>query len=388
MSSKRILFVCSSCPYEQGDAIMEINTQLISEFLKQDFRVTLVVPESCSEIQLHYQKLEIITYTKQQSIWKMLRCFFQLRPLYFGLYYDSSLKNKLDKSLFDLIHYDFYPLTQYASMLEKEIYFMPDSMKDLALSGYKNSENLIHKIYWLINYLFARFYNKRIAKLKKLYVSQQDIKKDNIPNSYFFKIPANLHNLSKYIAVPIDENSERENNTILFRGGMKFEPNITAVDYFYNNIFLKLLNKYPDARLKVVGAEPVFGFKENLNRNVTFTGFVDDVYKEMISSSLHIVPMQSGTGVKTKMLDSIALKKLVFCTPMSINGIFDSVEHAKAQGVVVFKDYNEFEYYFDQYIAGTLNYSQMTDKAYDYISNNTYRYKIEQLMKISKRDIE
>ena len=61
-----------------------------------------------------------------------------LRPLYFGLYYDKTLLDKIDKESFELIFYDFYPLTQYSESLKNEIFMMPDSMKELMWSGFIN----------------------------------------------------------------------------------------------------------------------------------------------------------------------------------------------------------------------------------------------------------
>jgi glycosyltransferase involved in cell wall biosynthesis len=169
---------------------------------------------------------------------------------------------------------------------------------------------------------------------------------------------------------------------------MEFEPNITAVDDFYHEIFLDLIDDYPDINLKIVGRLPNKIFQQRICKNIVYTGFVDDVNQVMSESSLHIVPMKSGTGVKTKLLDSIALKRLVFCTPMSINGVFESVDEARDSGIIVYANAKEFRYYYEMYLSKKLNYTDMTNKAYDYIKRNSYSLKIEELLEISKQELQ
>lgn len=382
MKSKSILYFCSSCPYLVDDGIKNININLINEFIANDYKLSLVVPHSCDLILDFYPNVEVIKYKKERTILGIIANFLLLRPLYFGLYYDKTLLNKINKESFDLVFYDFYPLTQYSSGLKNEIFMMPDSMKELMWSGFINEKNFLRKAYSFTNYFLAVIYNKKIEKIKKLYVSKEDIKKDNLLNSFFFKIPANLNTVSKYLSIKSNDNE------ILFRGGMEFEPNMTAVDDFYHEIFLDLINDYPDINLKIVGRPPNEIFQQRICKNTVYTGFVDDVNQVMSESALHIVPMKSGTGVKTKLLDSIALKRLVFCTPMSINGVFESVDEARDNGIIVYANAKEFRYYYEMYLSKKLNYTDMTNKAYDYIKRNSYSLKIEELIEISKQELQ
>ena len=382
MNNKKILYFCSSCLYTIDDGIKKISANLINEFIQRGNNVTLVVPDNCNIVNESFKGVNVVKYLQIRTIKKMFMNFALLRPLYFGLYYDNSVFEQVNKSDYDLIFYDFYPLTQYSSNAKNEVFMMPDSMKTLAWSAVINEDRIIRKLYWFLNYLLSFVYNHRISNLKKLYVSKEDIKKDGIPNSYFFKIPADLNIDKRYQII------KSNRNEILFRGGMGFEPNITAVRYFYNDIFLKLIKRFPEISLRVVGTLPSKKIQQEMNKNTIFTGFVDDVYQVMSESAVHIVPMRSGTGVKTKMLDSMALRRLVFCTPMAINGIFDSVEEAVENGVVVFNDEESFIYQFEQYLSGKLNYTDMTDRAYSYLEKNSYSKKVDEIFEIVNREID
>lgn len=379
MKNKKVLYFCSSYPFPIDDGIKKINVNLINEFLKQSYEVTLVVPSDINVEQPDYFKsCEVIEYSKVRTLSKMIRSLCKLQPLYFGLYYDNKLLYSLKKEEYELIFYDFYPLTQYSTGLKQEVFMMPDSMKQLSLSGFKNEKGLVRKTYLYLNYLLCMVYNQKISNLKKLYVSNEDIKIDNIINSHYFKIPADNEMDEKYIHV------EYNKKEILFRGIMDFEPNITAVKSFYDEIFIELIKKYPSIKLKIVGKNPSQTLIDSMPTNTIFTGFVDDIFDEMNQSALHIVPMISGTGVKTKMLDSIMLRRLVFATPKALNGIFESSEEARENGIVVYSNKEEFLHYFKLYINGELDYEKMVDLAFNYISQNSYSKKVEELMNFAQ----
>ncbi len=381
MKTKKILYFCSSYPYPIDDGIKKINVNLINEFIFQGHEVTLVIPDECDIIPDYFSKIKIIKYNKKRTITKLFRSLFLLEPLYFGLYYDKSVFKKIRKEDYDLVFYDFYPLTQYSSGMKNEIFMMPDSMKQLAWSGFKNEKGILRKTYLFINYLLANIYNNKIQNIKKLYVSNEDIKIDKLQNSFFFKIPADNYDFKKY------QQNNFNKNEILFRGIMNFEPNITAVKNFYNDIFIDLIKKYPNINLKIVGKNPSDKLKNKLEINCTFTGFVDDIFDEMSKSAFHIVPMTSGTGVKTKMLDSISLKRLVLATPKAINGIFNSVEEARENGIIVYEDKEYFFDFFDKIIENKFDYNGMVDKAYNYLMKNNYNKKIDELFNIASKEI-
>jgi len=303
------------------------------------------------------------------------------KPLYFGLYYDDSINKKIDKSEYDLIFYDFYPMTQYGSGFKNELFMMPDSMKQLAYSNFKNEKHILKKTYSFVNYLLSMRYNTHLEKFKKLYVSEEDIKLDGIKNSYFLKIPMDEVNQKKYHKIKIDKKE------LLFRGVMSFEPNITAVKKFYNEIFLNLLVKYPSIIFKIVGKDPSEELQNELTENTFFTGFVEDIMDEMSKSAIHVAPIYSGTGVKTKIIDSIALKRLVMTTPKGIGGIFENVKEARDNGIIIFENRDDFFRQYDDIVNDKINYDEMTKKAYNFLNKETYEKKIYELFEIAKKDI-
>ena len=370
----KILFFLSAAPHPIDDGIKKINDNLIKAFLQENFQVTIIIPKNSKPQP--YKNAKFLFYEKKRNFKSILKALLSLKPLYFPLYFDENFK--VDYREFKLIFYDFYPMTQYFQGSKKELFMMPDSMKHLALSYVKNEKNILKKIYHLLNYFLCKSYNQKIKNLKKLYVSNEDIQIDNLPNSFFFKIPADIQDFSKYHAIRPNKNE------IAFRGVMSFEPNITAVKGFYKDIFLDLIKHFPQTSFKVIGKDPSNELKSKLSQNTSFSGFVDDIFLEMSKSAIHVVPMISGSGVKTKMLDSIALKRLVFATPKALNGIFQNIDEAKENGIIVYQNKEEFIYNYKLFMNDKINYHQKTQKAYDFLMQNSYQKKVYELLEMVK----
>ena len=101
MKSKSVLYFCSSCPYLVDDGIKNININLINEFIANGYELSLVVPNSCDLILDFYPDVKVIKYKKERTILGIIANFFLLRPLYFGLYYDKTLLDKINKESFN-----------------------------------------------------------------------------------------------------------------------------------------------------------------------------------------------------------------------------------------------------------------------------------------------
>ena len=61
--------------------------------------------------------------------------------------------------------------------------------------------------------------------------------------------------------------------------------------------------------------------------NLTVTGFVDDVRPYIASTYLYVCPIRDGGGTKLKVLDALAMGKLLIANPIACEGI--SVEDGK-----------------------------------------------------------
>ena len=114
---------------------------------------------------------------------------------------------------------------------------------------------------------------------------------------------------------------------VLFVGALDWPPNRDAVHYLLTAIWPLVLEQIPDAHLTVVGR----GTAGVDAPNVTFTGWVDDVTPYFAAARVLAVPIRSGSGLRVKILESLARRVPVVTTSVGMEGIAaQSGEHLLA----------------------------------------------------------
>ncbi len=114
---------------------------------------------------------------------------------------------------------------------------------------------------------------------------------------------------------------------ILITGMMNYTPNAAAAVYFVEKVLPLVREKHPDIGCMIVGAYPTYDV-QRLSRipGVTVTGFVDDVRPYIRSAAVYAAPAISGTGIKNKVLQAMAMEKGIVATPLSMDGIPQAVD--------------------------------------------------------------
>lgn len=122
--------------------------------------------------------------------------------------------------------------------------------------------------------------------------------------------------VKKAMAIPIGVDTEyffrktrkTEKDVIGFLGALNVTHNESAVKLFIEKIFPKIKTVLPDVKFWVIGG----GITENLIKyasdDVNFVGRVDDVRDYLEKCSVFVCPMQFGSGVKTKILEAMAME--------------------------------------------------------------------------------
>ncbi len=116
-----------------------------------------------------------------------------------------------------------------------------------------------------------------------------------------------------------------EPGTIVFSGRMSYFPNVAAVQRFYDAVFPRVKARRPDAKLKIVGADP----PESLRRlerdpSVEVTGYVPDLRTHIASASVVVCPLSVGVGIQNKVLEAMAMGKPVVASSIACKGIPDA----------------------------------------------------------------
>jgi polysaccharide biosynthesis protein PslH len=149
---------------------------------------------------------------------------------------------------------------------------------------------------------------------------------------------------------------------LLFNGALDYKPNTDAVDYIIHHINPLLLQT--NLRYKIIicgkGLPPSYnGLKNFADKHIIYTGFVDDIELYFKGADLFLNPVQTGGGIKTKMVEAIAYGTTVVATESGAAGI---VKEVCGEKLLVSPD-NDWEK-FVQHILATVNTFNATSPAY------------------------
>ena len=127
----------------------------------------------------------------------------------------------------------------------------------------------------------------------------------------------------KHTVIP----KEKTHNCLIV-GKMSYPPNIEGVSWFVNRVWQEVKERIPDAHLYIVGKDPDSSIRSIQDDSITVTGTVDSVEDYYLNAAVAIVPLFSGGGVKTKLIEAVSYNIPVVCTSFgAIGTMFRNQEH-------------------------------------------------------------
>lgn len=110
-------------------------------------------------------------------------------------------------------------------------------------------------------------------------------------------------------------------HSLVFVGMMQYLPNVDGIEFFLEEVFPLVLEKYPDCKVTIIGKNPPESVTSLKSENVEFTGFVDDTRPYIDKAAVYIVPLRMGGGTRLKVMEAMAMKKAVVSTSIGCEGI-------------------------------------------------------------------
>jgi len=157
-----------------------------------------------------------------------------------------------------------------------------------------------------------------------------------------------------------------DDGVIVFTGAMDYWANVDAVCWFVNNVFVELLKLIPGLKFYIVGSKPALEVRQLANiSGVIVTGTVEDVRPYIRFASVTVAPMRIARGVQNKVLEAMAMAKVVITSAQGYEGI-----HAqKSEQVFVVDGAQEWQQKILK-IIGTEEFKHVGQAARQYILDN------------------
>ena len=104
-------------------------------------------------------------------------------------------------------------------------------------------------------------------------------------------------------------------------GSMNWIPNIEGVKWFLKEVWPDVVKNFPRLKLYLAGREMPQWLKSTKLPNVVVVGEVGDAFDFMASKTISIAPLFSGSGIRIKIIESMAMGKAVIATKVGAEGI-------------------------------------------------------------------
>jgi len=281
------------------------------------------------EISAYCRSIETVMRRVERGFFSRLQNLFEKEPYFLVAQFRSremqeTIKRALANNSFDLIHVSTLVMAQYVKKVT-DIPVVIDGIDSAARNTrmqwhYSTSprNRLLAFIDWLkIRRFEPQLYTQCVQGILNSPVDKEFARRAN-PSLPLIDIPNGV-DLEYYRTSGMQDDFP----SLVFVGLLSYEPNADAVLYFCSSILPLIEKKYPGICVSIVGDCCPNSLKDSLRakRNVTLTGFVDDVRPYLEKATVAVCPLRIGTGVKNKVLEALSMSKALVTTPIGIEGI-------------------------------------------------------------------
>lgn len=283
------------------------------------------IPEELREKITFYTVDKDISINPLKALFNLL---FSAKPYIAERYRDRQFRQKLNNLLasgnFDVVQLEGPYLGQY----------IPDIRRIASARVSLRAHNVEHRI-WEKRKEHARgplkkFYfgllAKRIRRLEENVTRSIDLlvpisapdsgilnKGKEVPS---ITIPAGL-NLKEYAKA-----TPKPGSRICFIGALDWVPNQEGLAWFIDLVLPLLLSSHPDAELHVAGRNAPQGIIQLLSHpSIVYHGEVEDAKAYMRDFGILAVPLLTGSGIRIKILEGMAMGMCVVTTHLGAAGL-------------------------------------------------------------------
>jgi len=238
--------------------------------------------------------------------------------------FERKLTAILQKETFDIVQIEMLYMSPYLKIIRKfsdaKVVLRAHNIEHLIWKRVAIEEQNIAKK------LYLRHLATTLENYEKSILSQYDgivpiTKKDARFFSSETDVPVEAVSFGiDFNKIPYQKEAVAE-HALFHIGSMNWIPNIEGVKWFLNEVWPEVVNSFPKLKLYLAGRETPDWLKKSDIINVDVVGEVPDAFEFMASKTILIAPLFSGSGIRIKIIESMAMGKAVIATTVGAEGI-------------------------------------------------------------------
>ncbi len=321
-----ILWVTSYLPCLGRHAGAGRMVQLLMR-LARDYRITLLSFLEDEEERQFLPPLEAMC-TRVVPVLRRPPWRWQLFPYepfeeYFTPAMEQALQDCLAEHDYDLIQLEYTQMARYACKSLGIPTLLTVHEADFAACARRArvESNPILKLRWFYNYL--QVLDRQMSLLRRvdatICVTDSDMRE---MRKFCRSVPTHVINTGVDLAYFHPPERPADSARLIYVGAYRHEPNIDAVLHFCRSVLPLVRARIPEVELMIVGSEPPAAVLALADiPGVRVTGSVPDIRPFMTESSVYVVPLRLGVGIRGKILEAWAMAMPVVTTSVGCAGL-------------------------------------------------------------------
>ena len=319
----KILYITEFLPYplDSGGKIKTYQTLKLLSTKHQIYLACFAVTPSelknkgklekiCYQVNTVVNPFTVVDLQKIKR--EVFKNFFTVDPFIFRRFKSSKMTKVINEVLkskkIDAIHIDHFYMSQYLPLEKKHLYVLEEHNINSIVNLRSACKEGFNK---LKPFFFLEACKLRLAEMRKiskfdywLAISKKDKNKlidfgAKKEKTFFLPTATQTKRFFTF---------KRKRKTLLFVGLLSWRPNRNGLLWFLKKVLPLIKKKIPQVQVLVVGKEIDKETKKILaeEKHSEFLGYAADLKPIFNKASVFIVPLQSGGGIRIKILTALS----------------------------------------------------------------------------------
>ena len=286
--------------------------------------------------------------------------------------YGKQLQAILENDHFDVVQLETLYLAPYIPIIRRhtnaKITMRAHNVEHEIWRRITRQERNVVKKYYL------RVLTRQLYAYEKGHLNAYDLMLAISPKDlhYFRKI--GLKNKGVVLPIGLDATAYRPNYGIFgqsklsmsFIGSLDWMPNIEGLTWFIDEIWEPYQAKFPGLEIHVAGRNTPAWLTHKKIRGLVVHGEVEDAKEFINNHPIMLVPLLSGSGMRAKIIEGMALGRVVITTSLGLEGI--PATHGKE--VLVADTLDEFLLIMQACVAGAYDLMNIGKSSRRFVEEN------------------
>lgn len=321
----KIIVVLPRFPYplEKGDKLRAYHQLRTLSRTHELYLVTLAealpTEEELAQVRPFCKEIHVVKLSFLSKCWNIFCALFKGLPIQCGYFYKKEaqkvIQELVDRVQPDRIYCQLIRTAEYVKHFPvKKIIDYQDVLSKGMQRRYERGK-WYEKPFFRWEYRRLARYERRVFDFFDEKVIITEVDRELIPHSEneHIHVIANGVDFDKYAC----QSCPKKEYDLIFAGNMGYAPNIEAAEYLCREVLPLLLEERPGLTVAICGANPSPRVLALRSRNVTVTGWVDDMSEWYAKSRIFIAPMHLGTGLQNKLLEAMAMRLPCITSPLA-----------------------------------------------------------------------